>query len=240
MEPSYVLLRGFSSRSLFCSGAALPQVAAIMQQSSIQMKKIAVHLAESGVPIRNILMPYIDTVLLQETTLPYYFGERMLIAGEWTEFAFVQARSQLADMPVKLQVERVVGRAQLHSLLARRAMPIPESLCEQLPLPTLPIHQIVCYTFAAGRMKTLPQYETDCRRMARAVLALGDILGRTVQKNGGCILRCAEHELICGWPSAEPGGLSRVLQETYQNQLLPTLGGAERMKRTVYAAEETV
>ena len=128
-------------------------------------------------------------------------------------------------------------RAQLNALLTRRAFPVTKLCSFFSSTDTTEPRQLVHYTFESGRVVTLPHYETDCRCAARAVLAFGDILGRVVQKNGGRVLRCAEHELICAWPQQEPTAMVDTLQQTYADRLLPTLGGKSVMNRAVYTTE---
>lgn len=240
MHQMYLLIGGLSAPALFRTGSSTSRAAQALRENSRKLKTLTRLLVEEGMPLRHILLPYVDTVLLDERTDAYFFGGRMLLYGENSSGLSGMVKRVLTAMDSHdLRISKPIDREECTKLLRQRA---PTAAVIQRRLPPASCcpaaGQLVYYTFPAGRGTVLPQNPMQCRAMARSILAFGDILGRTVRKAGGEILRCAEDELICVWPEKEPEDLIPVLQQTYAAQLAPVLGGEPQMKRTVYVPNE--
>lgn len=236
MNQIYIVLRGVTPSAVFRSGIGAPMAAEILHFQNEQMKSAAAALLEAGVPMRHILMPYVDTVLMDEKTPAFYFGASMILCGEahMLDRALKQTELENSSLSVKkLPDADAVTRYLNRDVPVTRvhAMPVPyrRTFAENV--------QLVSYTFTTQRLAVLPEYPMDYRALSRAVLAFGDILGRAVRKQGGQVLYCAGDRLICVWEGREPKNMETVLQQTFRTQLAATIGSTTPMKRQVYTGE---
>jgi hypothetical protein len=230
MNDLYMILRGVTPSVLFRAGLAAPTAAEILHFQNEQMKTAAQKLLAAGLPMRQVLMPYVDTVLLDEKTPPFYFGSTMILCGEADLLKRVVKESGLNDssFTVKLlpdgdAVTRYLSRDVAVTRLHRLPMILRRTFREDI--------RMVWYTFETTKLTHLPEYDMDYRAVHRAVLAFGDILGRAVRKLGGQVLYCAGGHLICVWYGEEPAEAERVLQQTFADQLAEKIGAAMPMKR---------
>ncbi|MBQ9083738.1 MAG: hypothetical protein IJY28_09620 [Clostridia bacterium] len=239
MNHQYLVLRGVTPSVLFRGGLAAPAAAEILHFQNEQMKAAAQKLLEAGLPMRQILMPYVDTVLMNEKTPPFYFGSTMILCGEADLLKRVVRESGLNDssftvrlLPDVGAVTRYLSRDVAVSRLHRLPMILRRTFREDI--------RMVWYTFETTKLTHLPEYDMDYRAVHRAVLAFGDILGRAVRKLGGQVLYCAGGQLICVWNGAEPADAESVLQQTFASQLAGAIDCTTPMKRQIWPTGEEV
>jgi hypothetical protein len=230
MNHQYIVVRGVTPSVLFRSGLAAPAAAEILHFQNEQMKTAAQKLLEAGLPMRQILMPYVDTVLLDEKTPPFYFGCTMILSGDEALLKQAVKESGLTDSSFTVKpltdgaaVTRYLSRDVAVTRLHRLPMILRRTFPENI--------RMVWYTYDTMKLTHLPEYDMDYRAVHRAVLAFGDILGRAVRKLGGQVLYCAGGHLICVWYGEEPAEAERVLQQTFADQLAEKIGAAMPMKR---------
>lgn len=227
MNESYWIIRGIAPETLFRTSLPPDRISEIIRKNAQKMKQIAQELIRSGVPLRYVLCPYIDTVLLDERTPAFFFGGRMLLFGAPTAAAIQTVQAE--GYRIALAPDAASLRTRLRIRCSRPDM----ALITELPnTASFPI-QLVRYQFPAGQLDPAKN-AMQLRAQSRAVLAFGDILGRVIAKAGGEILCCAEDELICAWHETEPKTIADTIQMTYASQLMPVLGGSDRMRRSVY------
>ncbi len=239
MNHQYMVLRGVTPSVLFRAGLAAPAAAEILHFQNEQMKTAAQKLLDAGLPMRQVLMPYVDTVLLDEKTPPFYFGSTMILCGEAEMLRRVVRESGLNDSSFVVRqfadggaVNRYLSRDVAVSRLHRLPMILRRTFGEDI--------RMVWYTFETTKLTQLPEYDMDYRAVHRAVLAFGDILGRAVRKLGGRVLYCAGGQLICVWNSSEPAEAEDILQQTFASQLAGAIDCTVAMKRRNWPAGEEV
>lgn len=231
----YVLLRGMRAAEIFRSGVSAVQAAQAFRAQNARMKAAVQALLTDGVPLRRVLIPYIDTVLMDARTPDYFMGGRILLCG--VSNAQADACRRIAAQH-SLRVYTAVCDDTLRKQLQLRMEPAVSTrsrICADVGGAAPACAALVGYFFPAGRMTEPEPNPMHRRACSRAVLALGDMLGRTVRSAGGEILCCAEDALVCAWPQAEPDGMAAALQQTFARHCAPLIGGPAQMKRVCYS-----
>lgn len=239
MAQQYMVIRGLTPSVVFRSGLPAPAAAEILQFQNEQMKSTVKGLLAAGVPLRQMLRPYVDTVLMDDKTPVYYFGSTLILYGD--EAQLVEAAGQTGITDSTFAVKLLPDAAAVNRFLSRD---VPVTKMHTWPMVLRRTFQediqLSWYTFPTERLTRLGAYPMDHRAVNRAVLAFGDILGRAVRKLGGQVLYCAGADLICVWPAAEPAEAQPVLQKTFETQLAQVIGAEGAMKRRVFGPEAAV
>ena len=69
---SYVLLCGASAAELTRISRSPGAIAGVVRENARQMQQAAKELREAGVPVRDFLAPYVDTVQLQNDSAAFF------------------------------------------------------------------------------------------------------------------------------------------------------------------------
>ena len=188
---NYVLLCGTSAAELTRLSQSPGAIAGVVRENSRQMQQAAKALREAGVPVRNFLIPYIDTVQLQNDSAAF-FGSRMLFG---CESVVVRQVRQICEPFSLLRVYTAGTLAHLfrtHPLTARRRALLEDALrrCAE------PAASLAVLSFSAPPL--CDQYARPMARRAqsREVLAFGEICARVVNTAGGEVISCSGGELV--------------------------------------------
>ena len=112
-----MVVRGITPSALFRCGVPTLMAAEILRFQNEQMKTAAKNLLAAGLPLRQILMPYTDTVLMDPKTPDYYFGAVMILCGPSAQILPAVKASGLEESGLTLK--RLNSEAAVTRFLSR-------------------------------------------------------------------------------------------------------------------------
>lgn len=229
----YVLLCGVSAAELTRISRSPGAVAGVVRENTSQMQQAAVALRRAGVPVRNFLIPYVDTVQLQNDS-PAFFGSRMLFGCEPAVARqirricepFSLLRAYTAGSPVRL--------FQNHPLTARRHA-LLQSALEQFAVPAA---ALAVFSFSAPALCDRYAGSVERRAQSREVLAFGEICARMAKNAGGELISCAGGEMVLLPGTERQEELLQAIGRVYNQRMAPYCG-AEQEKLKIRMLRET-
>ena len=229
----YVLLCGVSAAELTRISQKPGGIAGVVRENNRQMQQAAAALREAGIPVRNFLIPYVDTVQLQNESSAF-FGSRMLFGCD----PALARRVRKICEPFSLLREYTAGTPahlfQKCPMTARRRALLQDALQKFAePAPALAL-----FTFPSPALSDRYAGSMERRAQSREVLAFGEICARLARNSGGELLSCAGGELVLLPGAQRPDELLQAIRLLYSQRMAPYCG-AEQEKLKLRILQET-
>lgn len=226
----YVMLRGITAaaagRRLADAGAA----AHVVCEGCGQMRLALKSLCAAGVPLRQILSPYVDTVQLLDEPAAFY-GARALVCCPPGQAETLRRLCQPFDLLAFSSAEDGSPQALARLLRPRGLVKKQKEYLDQARREKRDERpsRLILAVFPARALTDLYAGPTARRAWSREVLAFGEICARLAANDGGRVLCCAGGELVVE-PGADEEALMARLLETYARKLAPLCGEPPRIR----------
>lgn len=194
----YGILYGGGANSLF--GAFGAEAVVAIAENGVRMQQIARILCDT-VPIRNVLVPYIDMLNLTEGEKSAFFSDRMIFETTDDRFREVYAKITSSDAWIDGGFSlRFIKEDEAKKLLSanrwtQKKMNVWGAVVKEcgVDLSEKSVG-VLKYDVIGARNAFLKPMER--RAISRAELAFGEIAKREIESHGGKLVRCSDGWLI--------------------------------------------